>query len=257
MRTDDVSYPRRYNSLRLLGFDYSSTSLYFITMNTHLNRPVFGDLNLAKTVLGDLLGPQVTNHLRVQAFTLLPDHLHVIASVRNAGTSISGSLGAFKSFTTQQYWKRAREVVEQRSLSLPPSSIKRAEPDEARNLLRPLMEWRASLRPEALKLNSWPNVRAEHFLSKQLWQRSFHDHIIRNDDDLRETVKYIAMNPVRRGCVTKPQYYPFTGFCFAEDEADGFAIAREAGCDTVFEGGPAMESPTGSSRLVRRVAIQS
>jgi hypothetical protein len=29
---------------------------------------------------------------------------------------------------------------------------------------------------------------------------------------LRETIEYIAQNPVKRGYVTKPQFYPFTGF---------------------------------------------
>jgi len=33
-----------------------------------------------------------------------------------------------------------------------------------------------------------------------------------NDADLRETLEYIAYNPVKRGYVSKPQFYPFTGF---------------------------------------------
>lgn len=135
----NLPLPRRYNSLRLLGFDYSSpTASYFTTLSTDSSRPVFGDINLAKSVLAALLNQ---NHLRVSAYSLLPDHFHLLVSV----------------------------------------------------------------------LRNWPRVRPEHFLSKQLWHRSFNDHVIRNDIDLRETLEYIVMNPVRRGYVTKPQFYPFTG----------------------------------------------
>ena len=32
---------------------------------------------------------------------------------------------------------------------------------------------------------------------QQIWQRSFHDHIIRNRDDYNEIFKYISENPMR------------------------------------------------------------
>ena len=55
-------------------------------------------------------------------------------------------------------------------------------------------------------------MKPQHFISKRLWHQRFHEHVLRNDADLRETIEYIAMNPVRRGYVSRPQYYPFTGF---------------------------------------------
>ena len=36
----------------------------------------------------------------------------------------------------------------------------------------------------------------------------------RNDADLQENLDYIAMNPVREGYVTHPQFYPYTGFLY-------------------------------------------
>ncbi|HXG66353.1 MAG TPA: hypothetical protein VNO70_14740 [Blastocatellia bacterium] len=208
----DFNYPRRYNSLRLLGFDYtSSTALYFITVLTDSSRPVFGDIKLAKAVLIALLDGRTLARLRLIAYTLLPDHFHLVAGVKKPGESLSNSLGAFKSFTTQLYWKRAREIVESQSVALPSTSVQKSSGDEARLLLRSLIEWQTALRPEAVEIRNWPNVRPDHFVSKRLWGRSFHEHIIRNDADLRETVEYIAMNPVRRGYVSKPQFYPFTG----------------------------------------------
>ena len=61
-------------------------------------------------------------------------------------------------------------------------------------------------------LKNWPAVKPEHFLKKRLWQARFFDHVIRNDADLEENIDYIALNPVRAGYVSQPQFYPYTGF---------------------------------------------
>lgn len=208
----DFPYPRRYNSLRLLGFDYSNVgSLYFLTIDTDSSRPVFGDVTLAKAVLTSLLSNQTQANIQVQAFTLMPDHFHLLAGIKEAGKNLSNALGAFKSYTTQLYWRRSREIIEQKRVALPSTSVQKDAGDDA-PLLAALMDWRAVLRPEAVVLKNWPAVHPEHFLSKHLWHTNFNDHIIRNDADLRETTRYIAFNPVKRGYVSNPQFYPFTGF---------------------------------------------
>jgi hypothetical protein len=76
------------------------------------------------------------------------------------------------------------------------------------------MDWRATLRPEVVQLKNWPLVKPGNFLKKRLWQTRIFDHVIRNDLDLQENLDYIAMNPVRKGYVTNPQFYPYTGFYF-------------------------------------------
>jgi hypothetical protein len=53
-----------------------------------------------------------------------------------------------------------------------------------------------------------PNTFAESTFGKT----QFFDHVIRNDVDLEENLDYIAMNPVRAGYVTHPEFYPYTGF---------------------------------------------
>ncbi|HSO74774.1 MAG TPA: transposase [Blastocatellia bacterium] len=209
----DFPYPRRYNSLRLLGFDYTSTSaLYFLTIDTDSSRPAFGDITLAKSVLAALLHDQTEARIRIQAYTLMPDHLHLLAGVTEKGINLSTALGAFKSYTTQLYWKRSHQIIEEQRVALPPRSVQKSEPHDAAPLLAAVMEWRASLRPEMIEMKNWPRVRPEHFVGKHLWQAKFNDHIIRNNNDLRETIEYIVLNPVKRGYVSKAQFYPFTGF---------------------------------------------
>ncbi|HXU38057.1 MAG TPA: transposase [Blastocatellia bacterium] len=208
----DFPYPRRYNSLRLLGFDYGNVdSLYFLTIDTDASRPLFADVTLSKAVLTSLLSNQTQANIRVQAFTLLPDHFHLLAGVKEAGRNLSNALGAFKSYTTQLYWKRSREIIEQKRVALPAAAIQKDAGNDAL-LLAAVMDWRAVLRPEAVALKNWPALHPEQFLGKHLWHTKFNDHVIRNDADLRETMEYITFNPVKRGYVSKPQFYPFTGF---------------------------------------------
>ncbi|MDQ3665763.1 MAG: transposase [Acidobacteriota bacterium] len=208
-------HPRRYNTLRLLGYHYNSVfKLCAVTMVTDLRRPLFADLKLAKSVLASLLSDQTLALMRVKAFNLMPDHLHLLAGVRQPEFNLPSLLGRFESYTTQLYWQRSREIVDSRLVCLPPTSVARTDPKDARPLLGPVLEWRAILRPEIVELKNWPSLKPDQFLRKRLWQTKFFDHIIRNDTDLQENLDYIAMNPVKAGYVTRPQFYPYTGFLY-------------------------------------------
>ncbi len=209
----DFPASRRYNTLRLLGYDYNSTwQLCAISLVTDLRRPLFADVNLAKSILACLLSDQTLEHMRLRAFTLMPDHLHFLAGVRNPEKKLPNLIGYFKSYTTQEYWKRSREIVNSTKVVLPSTCVTKAPAEGSQSLISALMDWRATLRPEVVELRNWPKVRPEHFLKKRLWQKRIWDHVIRNDVDLEENLDYIAMNPVREGYVTHPQFYPYTGF---------------------------------------------
>lgn len=204
---------RRYNTLRLLGYDYNSTSRFCaISLVTDLRRPLFADVDFAKSVLKCLLNDRTLGSLRLRAFTLMPDHLHLLAGVRDTDKKLPDLIGFLKSYTTQQYWKRSCEIVQSGRVVLPSIRVNRSTLRESRPLLSALLDWSATLRPEVVELKNWPNVKPEHFRQKRLWQTRLFDHVIRNDFDLEENLNYIAMNPVREGYVTQPQFYPYTGF---------------------------------------------
>ncbi len=44
----------------------------------------------------------------------------------------------------------------------------------------------------------------------KLWQRQFYDHIIRNEDDFFDCVRYIKQNPVKAGLVENLEDWSFT-----------------------------------------------
>ena len=46
---------------------------------------------------------------------------------------------------------------------------------------------------------------------KTLWQRSYYDHVLSKEEDIREIALYIFRNPIRKGIVACIRDYPFLG----------------------------------------------
>jgi putative transposase len=44
-----------------------------------------------------------------------------------------------------------------------------------------------------------------------LWQTSYHDHVLRREEDLCAVARYIWENPVRAGLVESARDYPYSG----------------------------------------------
>ncbi|HEX9913027.1 MAG TPA: transposase, partial [candidate division Zixibacteria bacterium] len=84
-------------------------------------------------------------------------------------------------------------------------------PDHLHLLLSPLesgtpvTQYMSSLISKITRL-SW-----KYGYSSKLMQRSFYDHIIRKEEDLRQIAEYILDNPVRRCLVQRWEDYPYCG----------------------------------------------
>lgn len=61
------------------------------------------------------------------------------------------------------------------------------------------------------RLKSASARHANRVLKRQgvLWQKAFHDHALRSEEDLREIARYVVTNPVRAGLVQRVCDYPF------------------------------------------------
>lgn len=46
---------------------------------------------------------------------------------------------------------------------------------------------------------------------RQLWQKGYHDHIVRQEEALADIARYIFENPCRAGILTDPALYPHSG----------------------------------------------
>lgn len=52
--------------------------------------------------------------------------------------------------------------------------------------------------------------RLNHYLQRQgsVWDRAFHDHALRKDEDIKNIARYIVANPLREKLVEKLEDYP-------------------------------------------------
>jgi putative transposase len=51
----------------------------------------------------------------------------------------------------------------------------------------------------------------EHGQSSPLWQASYYERVLRDEDRNEGVIRYILMNPVRAGLVNDPREYPYLG----------------------------------------------
>lgn len=54
---------------------------------------------------------------------------------------------------------------------------------------------------------------------ERLWQKSYHDHVLRETEPTRQVVRYLLENPVRGGLVESPGDYPHSGSLTCTREA--------------------------------------
>jgi len=77
-------------------------------------------------------------------------------------------------------------------------------------LFTPYDEW-----PLAIVMARVKSV-SSHLMNRALgkrghwWQHESFDHIVRNDESLRQKAEYICENPVRAGLVANARDYPWT-----------------------------------------------
>ena len=68
--------------------------------------------------------------------------------------------------------------------------------------------WRLIKRYFSMEMNAVINHRRE----KEVWQRRFWEHSIRNERDWQKHMDYIHYNPVKHGWVEAPKDWPYSSF---------------------------------------------
>ena len=110
--------------------------------------------------------------LRLYAYVILENHLHLIASAE----ALSPALTSLRKFT-------ARNIVDQ------------LEQDGVSWLLNQLAYYK-----KRYKTNS----------DYQIWQEGMHPKLIQSEQMMRQKIKYIHSNPVRRGYVARPEDWVYS-----------------------------------------------
>lgn len=154
-----MNYPVRKRN-RLIGFDYSSSNVYFITICTRQKQCTLW--SCAPTPVGATNG--------------CPPHAHLSASGLAVRSVIEGIAAHYPMVTVENY------VIMPNHVHL----LLHIHADESgRPMVAPTVsQVIAQMKGAATKTCGIP-----------LWQKGFHDHIVRTEDDLRRIWNYIDGNP--------------------------------------------------------------
>ena len=91
-------------SHRLKGFNYSTARPYFITICTAQKREYFIDEEINRKIVECLKEEKARAGFSVFAYCLMPDHMHLLVSPKENGSSVSRFIGRFKGKTTYLAW---------------------------------------------------------------------------------------------------------------------------------------------------------
>jgi REP element-mobilizing transposase RayT len=185
---DRGGLPKRA-SLRLPSWDYSSPAWYFVTICTKHHKRILGDILdgvVQLSVFGRiahqewLRSAHVRTELALDAFVIMPNHIHGIVCIQ------SSVKVANKSSSSEKSRARATSRSPLRKPGLP-----------SRSLGSLVAGFKVAATKRINSLRSSPG--------KSVWQRGYYDHVIRDDHDLVRIREYIESNPQKW---EEDEYFP-------------------------------------------------
>lgn len=189
----------RIESARLRTWDYSTPGFYFITICTDNRQHFFGTIAGGRMILSETGKIAETNwsaipnqfpFAKTEQFVIMPDHIHGIIQITDsAGHAGHGDSAGFR-----------RDAINRVSTGPGPGTGTETETDKTGGVTgkhNPMMN------PRSLSaIIRWFKGRTSFMINKLSttnafkWQPRFHDHIIRNHDELIRIRNYIINNPM-------------------------------------------------------------
>lgn len=162
---------------RLKNFDYSADGAYFFTICTTKRENIFGEIREDKMILNNFgriaekCWRKIPDHfpnVKLDEFIVMPNHVHGVIWISNPNVGN-------KNFCSLP-----------NACSLPNDQPKPWQTKLSRSLS-------SIVRGFKIGVTKWARQNTTIY---SIWQKSFHDHIIRNDDELNNIRDYIWQNPI-------------------------------------------------------------
>ncbi|MEO0107902.1 MAG: transposase [candidate division WOR-3 bacterium] len=199
-QTEITHHQRR--SIRMPGYDYARPGAYFVTVVTQNRECLLGQVTRGRMRLnqaGEIVWDEWTRSMMVRPeieldeFVVMPNHVHgIVRIVAQAGPTpvhpmrTSGEIvGA--------YGHTPLPDSSAPDSSAPDSSVPNPRPPTFRSPSRTIGSFVRGFKSATTKrINEFRRTPG-----MPVWQRNYHEHIIRNDDELDRIRRYIAGNPGR------------------------------------------------------------
>ena len=170
-QSEDLLRSRR--SIRLPGYDYRQAGVYFVTLCTYLKSELFGSINDGEMLLSELGKvvdeewrriAQARKNVELGLHVVMPNHLHGLILITESQVGESSHY-----------------------LSLPPG--KRSPRLQAGSLGAIIGQFKLAVARQAKSRQLHPY--------KKIWQRNYHEHIVRSEESLCDIRRYVIENPAR------------------------------------------------------------
>jgi len=179
-------------SNRLLDRDYSKLGAYYVTLCTRNRENLLSDIINGQSVLspyGEIVEEEWKDldnrfaHIELDAFTIMPNHLHAIVHFVGAALAAAQTGG-----TSAGAGSRSVEPTS----GVVPAVWAGASPAPTKCLGKIIGTFKS------LSYRRCRNMFNKKYPDKRfgrLWQRNYHDRVIRDDIELNEKRDYIRSNP--------------------------------------------------------------
>ena len=171
------------NSIRLQSYDYRTAGAYFVTICTFQKEPVLAGIvngEMRLTPLGEVVRgcwneiPRHFSHVEQDEFVVMPNHLHGIIVINNAVINVGAQHAAPGVYMADV--ERAQRAAPLRNV-LPAS------------LGAVVRSFKSACTKRINELRATPGL--------PVWQRNYHERVIRHDNELHALRHYIQSNPAR------------------------------------------------------------
>jgi len=169
---------RNRRSIRLKGHDYSQAGLYFVTICTENRQHLFGEIVNGKMGLNEYgnivqqCWQEIPTHYPdtiLHEFIVMPNHIHGIIQIINCKTIVG-----VENFRPLHDVKRTSVGAE----NFPP------------------LHQHPNCKPRTIgAMVRGFKIGTTKQLGKSIWQRNYHEHIIRNNHSHEYIANYIVNNP--------------------------------------------------------------
>jgi len=196
-------------SIRLKGYDYSQAGLYFITICVQNRECLFGEIENGKMILNEfgqiahnewLKTPEIRNNVELGEFIVMPNHFHAIIRLLDNKTGV---------FNTPQPIGRGElhspkilnetDMNDNIGINVTENKMGVNVTDDNTGVFNtplksPSQTVGAIVRGYKSTITKQLGLLG---LSEKLWQRNYHEHIIRNEKSYQTISDYIINNPAK------------------------------------------------------------
>jgi len=177
-------------SIRLKYYDYQSEGIYFVTICTKYRSRIFGRIKNGKMILNKfgmiaydewIKTTQLRDYVKIDEFVIMPDHMHGILIISRGDDFDSGTNPSRRGMM-----HHAPTNILAQNIPKTPTQRQFAKP--IKNSLPTIVSmYKASVTRKINCLRKTPGG--------VIWQRNYHERIIRDERQLILTRKYIINNP--------------------------------------------------------------